>query len=434
MSAQQSVQALLDFIDRSPSPFHAVKSVEKELVIHGFKQLDERDKWTLAAGSRYYVVRDDSSIIFFVTGTKPLVDSGYKIFGAHTDSPSLKIKPTPTINSGGLLRLGVEVYGGPILATFTDRDLSLAGRVSYRAEKGAVESKLVQFDQPLLRLPNLAIHMNRKVNEEGLKLHKQNELALIISTAIEEQLSAQYLAKLIEKSSDIKAEEILSWELVVYDTQKGVFWGDEQQFYADSQLDNLASCHVGLKALLDDSALNSGNSLVCALFDHEEIGSESTKGANGSFLPDILQRIALSIGLNDEDYQRTLANSFMISADMAHAYQPNFPSAYEPEHRVTVNKGPVIKLNANHRYATECVSEAMFISWCEQSNTPYQKYSHRTDIPCGSTIGPMTSAKLGIRTIDVGNPVWAMHSIRESGGVEDHTSMINVVNHFFSTD
>jgi aspartyl aminopeptidase len=432
VSAKQSVQALLDFIDRSPSPFHAVQSVTQDLVAHGFKPLDERDKWELVQGGRYYVIRDDSSIIFFIAGSKPLVDSGYKIFGAHTDSPSLKIKPLPAINTGGLLRLGVEVYGGAILATFTDRDLSLAGRVSYKTEKGVIASELVHFTQPLLRLPNLAIHMNRKVNEEGLKLHKQNELALIISTAINEQLSAHYLAQLIEKSFSIKAEQILSWELLVYDTQKGVFWGDEQQFYANSQLDNLASCHIGLQALLKDSSLHSGHSSVCAFFDHEEIGSESIKGANGSFLPDTLQRIALSMGLSDEDYQRTLANSFMISADMAHAYQPNFSSAYEPEHRVTVNKGPVIKLNANHRYATECVSEAMFISWCEGSNTPYQKYSHRTDIPCGSTIGPMTSAKLGIRTIDVGNPVWAMHSIRESGGVEDHASMINVVNYFFS--
>ena len=433
MNAGQSVQALLDFIDKSPSPFHAVKSVKDELIKHGFKPLGERDKWTLTTGGRYYVIRDDSSIIFFIAGSKPLVESGYKIFGAHTDSPSLRIKPTPAINTGGLLRLGVEVYGGPILATFTDRDLSLAGRVSYQSDEDSINSELVQFTQPLLRLPNLAIHMNRTVNEDGLKLHKQNELALIISTAIDEQLSVNYVAQLIEKSLSIKAEQILSWELMVYDTQKGVFWGDELQFYADSQLDNLASCHVGLQALLNDSALKSGNSVVCAFFDHEEIGSESTKGANGNFLPNILQRISLSIGQNDEDYQRTLANSFMISADMAHAYQPNFPSAYEPEHRVTVNKGPVIKLNANHRYATESVSEAMFIQWCEQSNTPYQKYSHRTDIPCGSTIGPMTSAKLGVRTIDVGNPVWAMHSIRESGGVDDHASMINVVKHFFST-
>ena len=274
--------------------------------------------------------------------------------------------------------------------------------------------------------------MNRKVNEDGLKLDKQNELPLIISTSIEDQLPKDYFYHLLENASGIKAEQILSWELNVFDTQKGAFWGDEQQFYADSQLDNLASCHAGLQALLKEESLQSGNTLVCGFFDHEEIGSESKKGADGSFLPDILQRIALARNINSEDYHRSLANSFMISADMAHAYQPNFPSAYEPEHKVMVNKGPVIKVNANHRYSSESISEAFFINWCNQADAPYQKYSHRTDIPCGSTIGPMTSAKLGITTVDVGNPMWAMHSIRESAGVKDHGFMIDVLKCFFA--
>ncbi len=434
MNEKQVIEDLLDFIDHSHSPYHAVKNLENQLIKNNFAKLDEKQQWTLNKGGRYYVIRDDSSIIFFVAGEKHLSDSGYKILGAHTDSPGLKIKPNPVINTEGLLRLGVEIYGGPILATFTDRDLSLAGRFSYKISEQQIDSQLVQFEQPLLRLPNLAIHMNRTVNEKGLKLHKQNELALIISTAIESQLPQNYLTQLLEQASGIKADDILSWELNIYDTQKGSFWGDKQQFYANSQLDNLASCHAGAQALLNNSALKSGNTNLCAFFDHEEIGSESTKGANGSFLPDILERIALALELNKENYQRALANSFMISADMAHAYQPNFPSAYEPEHKVMVNKGPVIKTNANHRYSSECISEAMFINWCEQTKTPYQKYSHRTDIPCGSTIGPMTSAKLGIRTIDVGNPMWAMHSIRESAGVEDHQHMINVISHFFSTD
>ena len=432
MTKKQQVKDLLAFIDNSPSPYHAVKSVEETLIKSGFELLDEKQKWKVESGGRYYVIRDDSSIIFFVAGFRPLAETGYKILGAHTDSPGLRIKPNPVSNSDGLLRLGVEVYGGPILATFTDRDLSLAGRISFKTSDGSISSQLVHFDQALLRLPNLAIHMNRKVNEEGLKLHKQNELPLILSVAVEEQLSQAYFYQLLEKASGVKAEQILSWELNVYDTQKGGFWGDEQQFYANSQLDNLASCHAGLYALLDEATLQSGNTQVCAFFDHEEIGSETTKGADGSFLPDILQRIALSMDIDKEDYQRALARSFMISADMAHAYQPNFPSAYEPEHKVMVNKGPVIKVNANHRYASESISEAMFIDWCNQVDVPYQKYSHRTDIPCGSTIGPMTSAKLGIRTVDVGNPMWAMHSIRESAGVDDHGYMIKVLSRFFA--
>jgi len=430
----QQVSDLLNFIDKSPSAFHAVDRIVKQLQAHQFEPLDEKQKWSLKPGGRYYVCRDDSSIIFFVSGEKPLPETGYKILGAHTDSPGLKIKPNPVNLSHGLLRLGVEVYGGPILATFTDRDLSLAGRISYKTSTGGISSQLVHFDQPLLRLPNLAIHMNRKVNEDGLKLDKQNELPLIISTSIEDQLPPSYFHHLLENVSRIKSEQILSWELNVYDTQKGSFWGDEQQFYANSQLDNLASCHAGLQALLNEDSLQSGNSIVCGFFDHEEIGSESNKGADGSFLPDILQRIALARNINSEDYHRALANSFMISADMAHAYQPNFPSAYEPEHKVMVNKGPVIKVNANHRYSSESISEAMFINWCKQADVPYQKYSHRTDIPCGSTIGPMTSAKLGVRTVDVGNPMWAMHSIRESAGVKDHGYMIDVLKCFFADE
>ncbi len=432
MTAQQQVVDLLNFIDHSPSAYHAVKSIEDRLKPLGFQYLNEKQKWQLTTGKSYYVIRDDSSIIFFSMGKKPLIDRGFKIIGAHTDSPGLSIKPNPVDASNGLLRLSVEIYGGPILATFTDRDLSLAGRISYKTDQGKIASKLLCFDQPLLRLPNLAIHMNRTVNEEGLKLHKQNELSLIISTSIKEQLTQDYFFQLLEKATQVKADQILSWDLKVYDTQKGAFWGDEQQFYADSQLDNLASCHAGLQALLDEASLQSENTSVCAFFDHEEIGSESTKGADGSFLPDVLQRIALASNLEKEDYHCALAKSFMISADMAHAYQPNFPAAYEPGHKVLVNKGPVIKLNANQRYASESISVAHFINWCDQVNVPYQKYSHRTNIPCGSTIGPMTSAKLGIRTIDVGNPMWAMHSIRESAGVEDHLHMINVFKRFFT--
>lgn len=432
MTATQQVTDLLDFIDNSPSPFHAVKQIIEQLHQYEFEQLDETLAWNLKEGGRYYVIRDDSSIVFFVSGVNSLDKTGYKILGAHTDSPGLRIKPNPVNKESGLLRLGVEVYGGPILATFTDRDLSLAGRISYKTADGKIASRLVHFKESLLRLPNLAIHMNRSVNEEGLKLDKQNELPLIISMAVDEQLPETYLHGLLEKASGIGAEQILSWELNVYDTQKGVFWGDQQQFYSNSQLDNLASCHAGLKAMLDETVLQSGNTLVCAFFDHEEVGSESNKGADGSFLPDTLQRIALAKNMNKEAYLCALANSFMVSADMAHAYQPNFSSAYEPEHKVMVNKGPVIKLNANERYSSESISEAMFINWCEQVAVPYQKYSHRTDIPCGSTIGPMTSAKLGVRTVDVGNPMWAMHSIRESAGVEDHYYVIKVLRCFFS--
>lgn len=432
MSARQQVQQLLDFIDVSPSPAHAVSSVETQLAAFQFIKLDEKTPWALQPGGRYYVIRDDSSIIIFVQGQKPLAETGFKIIGAHTDSPGLRIKPNGPGYSDGFLRLGVEVYGGPILATFTDRDLSLAGRVGYKDGQGGIASLLVKFDRPLLRLPNLAIHMNRGVNDDGLKLQKQNELPLILARITEEQLPKAYFTALLEQQTGIEKERILSWELAVYDTQKGAFWGAENEFYANSQLDNLASCHASLQALLDDSVLQSDSTLVCAFFDHEEIGSESKKGADGSFLPDVLQRIAFSTGAKNEDYARALAKSFLISADMAHAFQPNFPNAYDADHKVIVNKGPVIKVNASHRYSSENISEAQFANWCEQEDAPYQKYSHRCDLPCGSTIGPITSAKLGIRSVDVGNPMWAMHSIRESAGVFDHDYMIRVMRRFFT--
>jgi aspartyl aminopeptidase len=210
-----------------------------------------------------------------------------------------------------------------------------------------------------------------------------------------------------------------------------VFWGADQAFYANSQLDNLASCHAGLTALLDEAILSSDNTLVCAFFDHEEIGSESSKGAAGSFLPDVLQRVVNACAKDNDAPQRIFANSFMISADMAHAYQPNYPAAYESNHKIIVNQGPVIKINANHRYATDCQSEAQFITYCEKVGVPYQKYAHRGDLPCGSTIGPIASAKLGIRTVDVGSPMWAMHSVRESAGVLDHHYLIMALRCFF---
>lgn len=432
MAAQQHVQNLLNFIDESPSPWHVVASIEAAIKAFQFVRLEETAKWQLKPGGRYYVVRDDSSIVLFVTGRKAPAESGFKIVGAHTDSPGLRIRPNAAVVSEGIARLRVEIYGGPILATFTDRDLSLAGRVSYIDDQEHPAHKLVCFDRPVLRLPNLAIHMNRGVNEEGLKLHKQNELALLLAQLTDDQLPQPHFLALLEQMTGISTSRMLSWDLAVYDTQKGIFWGANQEFYADSQIDNLASCHAGLQAILDDAILNHNDStLVCAFFDHEEIGSESHIGAGGSFLADVLQRISFAVSSNHEDAARARAQSFLISADMAHAYHPNFPAAYDADHKVFVNKGPVIKFNANRRYSSESISAARFMRWCDEAGVPHQHYSHRSDLPCGSTIGPIASAKLGIRSIDVGCPMWAMHSIRESAGVQDHEYMIRVLKQFF---
>ncbi|OHC71329.1 MAG: M18 family aminopeptidase [Rhodocyclales bacterium RIFCSPLOWO2_02_FULL_63_24] len=420
-AARTTAQELIAFIDASPSPWHAVASIEQRLQAHGFSRLEEGERWQLAAGGRYYAVRGGASLIAFVLGSLPLAASGFRIVGAHTDSPGLRLKPRPALAADGLLRLGVEVYGGPILATFTDRDLSLAGRVVLRTAAGA-ETRLLRFERPLLRLPNLAIHMNREVNEQGLKLNKQTELPLILGLLGKEEDAEARVRTLLADAVQGAAADLLSWELAVHDVQPGCLWGADLEFVASRQLDNLASCHAAIAALTATQA--PAATCVAALFDHEEVGSESAAGAGGSFIGDVLARIGLQTGLDDEDRRRALARSFFVSADMAHAYNPNFPAAYEPEHKVRVNGGPVIKTNASQRYSTQAETAARFMGLCEQAGVPCQQYAHRSDLGCGSTIGPIVAAGLGIASVDVGAPMWAMHSARESAGVHDHAWMI----------
>ncbi|MFV5214848.1 M18 family aminopeptidase [Azonexus caeni] len=416
---RRQAQDLLDFIDASPSPWHAVASSVQRLQAAGYQQLDESARWTLSSGGRYYVTRGDSSLIAFRLGERPLAEAGLTLIGAHTDSPGLRVKPRPAEDAAGLVRIGVEVYGGPLLATFADRDLGLAGRVMVRAGDSIV-SRLLHIDRPLLRLPNLAIHMNREANENGLKFNKQTELPLLLGSS-DDGADAQFRRPLAD-ALGVDPGQLLTWDLVACDTQKGSFWGADREFVANGQLDNLASCHAALSALLaqeDDAA--SG---LVALFDHEEVGSESAVGAGGSFVGDVLQRLAAACGLDGEDQRRMLAASYFISADMAHGWHPNFPAAYEPCHRVLVNGGPVIKRNANQRYATDAASAARFLTICERAGVPCQQYAHRSDLGCGSTIGPIVAARLGIPSVDVGAPMWAMHSVRESAGVLDHAWMI----------
>lgn len=421
IEARQHAQALLDFIDHSPSPWHAVETVANQLKAHGFKNLRENEPWQFKQGGKYFVVRDGGSIIAFTLGQQVIADSGFRIVGAHTDSPGLRLKPQAAYSTEGTAQLGVEVYGGPILATFTDRDLSLAGRVVIRGAQG-LETRLVRLDQPIARLPNLAIHMNREVNDKGLVLNKQTGLPLIFGHAANTAAAKQLLTETLAGKLAVPAEAIAGWDLALYDTQKGSFWGITQEFIANSQLDNLASCHAALEALIHNP--KPAATTICALFDHEEVGSESATGAGGSFLLDVINRICLSSGLTQEDQLRSFANSFFISADMAHAFHPNHAGSYEPCHHVHINQGPVIKTNANQRYSTNAVTAARFIQLCEQVKVPHQQYAHRTDLGCGSTIGPIMAAQLGIATVDVGNPMWAMHSIRESAGVLDHSYMI----------
>jgi aspartyl aminopeptidase len=315
--SRELARDLLNFIDASPSPWHAVQTAADRLLQARFVALREDERWQLAAGGRYFVIRGGASIVAFVIGSDNLEARGFRLVGAHTDSPGLRVKPKALQAGDGLLRVGVEVYGGPLLATFADRDLSLAGRVAVRQGDG-ITMRLVHFAEPLLRLPNLAIHMNREVNENGLKFNKQTELPLLLGVGGDGGPDDGRFHSLLATRLAVAPDAVLSWELAVCDTQPGAFWGMEGEFVADGQIDNLASCHAGLTALLGAASPSATN--VCAFFDHEEVGSESAAGAGGSFIADVLRRIAASAGLDDEGLRCALARSFFISADMAHAY------------------------------------------------------------------------------------------------------------------
>lgn len=426
LAPPDSLPDLLDYLDASPTPWHAVASAETRLRAAGFARLEETARWRLEAGGRYYVTRGESSLIAFTVGHGALAETGFRIVGAHTDSPGLRLKPRPGLNGDGLWRLAVEVYGGPILATFADRDLSLAGRVMVRGADGPV-ARLVRFEQPLLRLPNLAIHMNREVNEQGLKFNRQTELPLLLGLATQDQNPAGQeaeprLRELLAGAAGVAAGDILGWDMAVYDVQKATRWGAANEFIASGRIDNLASCHAALQALGATEAPSA--TCVVALFDHEEVGSGSPAGAGGSFAADVLDRLCLAAGLDGEDRHRAMAASFFISADAAHAYQPNFPNAYEPGHKVMVNGGPVIKTHVGQRYTTHAGTAARFMALCERAGVPCQQYAHRSDLACGSTIGPILAAQLGIPGVDVGSPMWAMHSARESAGAHDQAYMI----------
>lgn len=429
LNAYPEAKELLNFIDRSPSPWHAAANMAEQLTAAGYQQLDESEPWSLQPGSGYFVIRDESSLIAFQLGTETPASSGFSLIGAHTDSPGLRVKPNPAIENKDLVRIGVEVYGGPILATFVDRDLGLAGRLVYR-DQGQLATRLVRFPTPIMRIPSLAIHMDRQVNTKGLLLDKQTQLPPLLGAA-DELPGQQQFRQLLADQAEIEPDQILSWELNLFDSQPGSFYGPAGEFIANGQLDNLASCHAGLTALLASQEPGQ-QTRVCGFFDHEEVGSTSNKGAAGSFLADTLQRICAALESDTTAFRQAMARSFLISADMAHAWNPAFASSYDDAHAVKVNGGPVIKVNASQRYSTEAVSEAIFADLCAAAEVPVQRYVHRTDLPCGSTIGPITAAALGVRSIDVGNPMWSMHSARESAGAADHGMMIKVMEQFLS--
>jgi aspartyl aminopeptidase len=415
---------LLNYLDQSPSPFHAVSSLNTELLANGFTRLHERDSWQLTPG-KYFVTRNDSSMIAFVMGKQSLLDTGMRIVGAHTDSPCLKVKPNPENRLNGYLNLGVEVYGGVLLNPWFDRDLSLAGRVTYQAPDDTLHSVNINFQRAIGTIPSLAIHLDREANTER-KINPQTDIPPLLMQADETQTFDDLLITQIQaQHKGIKIKRVMTYELSFYDTNGAAFSGFNQEFIASARLDNLLSCYTAIKGLLEADA-NLTSLVVCS--DHEEVGSASAEGADGSFLKDVINRM-----LPDAvDRQRAINRSLLISTDNAHGVHPNYADKHDANHGPILNKGPVIKVNANQRYATNSETAAYFAALCDRLEVPRQTFVTRTDMGCGSTIGPVTAKALGIKTLDVGVPTFAMHSIRELAGTEDPHYLYRVLCGFFS--
>lgn len=422
---------LLAFLDASPTPWHASAELRRRLEAAGFRRLDERVAWKLSPGEAVYVERAGSSVVAAVIGEDAPWEAGFQLAGAHVDSPGLRVKIKGEHAKVGLLRLGVEVYGGPILGTWADRDLSLAGRVVLKDGAGERDA-LVDFERPLLRLPTVAIHLDREVNNRGLLLHKQDHLPPVLAAADDALPEGGRLRALLAERLGVEAPAILNFDLCVTDVQPATFFGPDEEFVASGRLDNLAMCHALLLPLLARAGRGAGGTAVAAFFDNEETGSLTARGADGSLLPDVVERLALALGASREDWLRACARSFLVSADMAHAVHPGYGSLYDPQHHVELNGGPAIKINASQRYATDGLSAARFQRLCESAGVPCQQYVHRTDLPCGTTIGPITAARLGVPAVDVGNPMWSMHSVRESSGAADPAMMCAALEAFWS--
>ena len=399
---------LAEFIDASPSPYHAAATAAALLEEAGFVRFDERVPWEDVQGPGY-VVRDGSLVAWRLAEGRPL-DNGCAIVGAHTDSPNLRIKPQPDTGSVGYRQVGVEVYGGVLLNSWLDRDLGISGRIVVSDDGGLRELK-VRVDEAIFRVPQLAIHLDSEIRDRGLLLNRQQHMAPIWGLGSRTEGAFR---EWIADQAGVAAADIRGWDLMLHDLTPSRRLGVDGEFLAAPRVDNLASCHAATRAIL---AADRGDStpIIC-LFDHEEVGSTTATGAAGSLLPSVLGRLADASGAN---LPVALANSACISADGAHATHPNYVDRHEPDHRIKINGGPVIKRNANERYATSAVSQAIAEDACRRADVPYQHFVNRTDLACGSTIGPITSAQLGVRTVDMGMPQLSMHSARELCGADD---------------
>jgi aspartyl aminopeptidase len=416
---------LLAFIEAAPTPYHAVSEVAGRLMRAGFRRLSERDSWQLRPGERGFVVRGGGSIAAFQLGTKSPADAGFVMVGAHTDSPNLRLKPKSELTAHGYEQLAVEVYGGVLLSTWLDRDLGLAGRIVL--EDGS--TRLLRLPGVFCRVPNLAIHLNRDVNSAGLTLNAQTQLLPIAGLEIE-GAGLQLLERLAAAAgSDITPKLIRGADLCLFDTQAPALAGARGELICSARLDNLTSCHAALCALL--AGQQGEATRVIVLYDHEEVGSETASGAGSQFLESVLVRLLEGYTPGPDGFARALAGSLLVSADMAHAVHPNYPDKHDKLHRPLLGKGPVLKVNSSQRYATDGPSAARFRAACARAGIEPQHFVSRNDMACGSTIGPIAAAGLGLRTVDVGGPMLSMHSCREMAAAADVPVMVRVMTELF---
>ncbi|MEG0371564.1 MAG: M18 family aminopeptidase [Clostridium sp.] len=418
MNKMEFANDLINFIDKTPSAFHAVHNVKTKLLEAGYIYIKDRDKWDIKKGGKYFTTKNDSAIIAFVVGEGEIEECGFKIISSHTDSPGFKIKPLPYINSNGYIKLNTEVYGGPIINTWLDRPLSIAGRVTIRTEDPLRPvSEIIDFENPILIIPNVAIHLNRNVNS-GIELNKQVDTLPLLGMVNDNINENNYILEEISKKLNINIEEILDFELYLYGTEKGSIIGINSEFISAPRLDDLAMVHASLNSLINSNKCSGTKVMVC--FDNEEIGSSTKQGGDSQILSNTLERILISMGKNREEFLRSIANSFMISADLAHAVHPNRPEKHDPVLHPVINKGPVIKIAASGSYTTDSFSSSVYESICKKAGVSCQKFCNRSDSRGGSTLGPISSTHIEIDTVDMGSPVLSMHSIRELAGVDDH--------------
>jgi aspartyl aminopeptidase len=420
-SELEAARRLLAYCDASPSPYHACATAAAMLGESGFTELAEDAAWPGGPG-RWFLVRGGSLVAWAVPAEHEPHD-GFRIVGAHTDSPNLRIKPQPDLAQAGARQLGIEAYGGVLLNSWLDRDLGLSGRVAIRGDDGGATLRLLRVDRPVCCIPQLAIHLDREVTHKGLVVDAQHHLSPIWGTLDDSSPVGGGFRAFVAQELGVDADDVLSWDLMLHDLAPGALVGRYDELIGSARLDNLASCWAAIESLRDVSASPgveaAGSARVVCLFDHEEIGSTSDRGAASSLLPSVLERIVSARGGDRDAFHRALARSACLSADMAHATHPNYADRHDPQHQVALNGGPVVKVNANVRYATDAPGSALVALAAEQAKVPLQAFAMRSDLPCGSTIGPVTAARLGITTVDVGMPQLAMHAAREHAGSHD---------------